>query len=301
MLFNLYVTDLPDNLPVDVKSFQYADDTTIYTSCTVPSIASKARDLNSSLASLGTWSKHSNLALNAKKTKSMLISTSQMARVHSLSTHELGLTISEMPLERVRLFKLLGVHIDEHLKWDEHISHLLKSCYGVLRTLRKLKNFTEFKLRKQLAETLIISKLDYCDVVFHPLPQFLLNRLQRLQFATASFVTCKYVDNINTVLKLGWLPVKERRDYSLLKHAFKAINYNKWPSYLQLEVVCNSRNLRSSAHTALTIPLEKGTFQDSAAALFNSLPASTRDCNDFNRFCKLTRAFLIERASNTGV
>ena len=33
MLFNLYVADLQDNLPSTVTTFQYADDTTLYTTC----------------------------------------------------------------------------------------------------------------------------------------------------------------------------------------------------------------------------------------------------------------------------
>ena len=158
---------------------------------------------------------------------------------------------------------------------------LLKSCYG---TLRKR---IHFKLRKRMVESLILSKLDYCDVIFYPLPQSLLKRLQRLQFAAASFVTWKYVNDTAVILKLCWLPMKERRDFSLL---------NLWPSYLNLQVVNNCRNLRYSAYRRLNVPLEKGTFQDSAAALFNTLPASITECNDFNEYCKLTKTFLKHRA-----
>ena len=39
---------------------------------------------------------------------------------------------------------------------------------------------------RALVETLILSKLDYADLVFYPLPQFLLRRVQRVQFAAAS-------------------------------------------------------------------------------------------------------------------
>lgn len=53
MLFNLYVADLQDILPPTVKSFQYADDTTIYSSCTAPQITSQAESMNATLASLG--------------------------------------------------------------------------------------------------------------------------------------------------------------------------------------------------------------------------------------------------------
>ena len=111
-----------------------------------------------------------------------------MAHVHSLGNLELGLGISSTPLERINVTKLLGVHIDSNLKWEFHISSILKSCYATLRNLRKIRNFTDFELRKYLVETLILSKISYCDIVFYPLPKFLLAGLQRLQFAMASLI-----------------------------------------------------------------------------------------------------------------
>ena len=44
-----------------------------------------------------------------------------------------------------------------------------------------MKYLAKYELRKQLVETLILSKLDYADLVFYPLRQFLLRRLQRVQ------------------------------------------------------------------------------------------------------------------------
>ena len=40
-----------------------------------------------------------------------------------------------------------------------------------------------------MAKTLILSKVDYCDIVFHPPPQYLLKRLQRLQVATVEILS----------------------------------------------------------------------------------------------------------------
>ena len=165
MLFNLYVTDLQEILPPAAKSFQYANDTTIYSSCTAPQITSQVESMNATLASLGTWSYDSNLALNSKKTKAIHISTQQMAHVHPLRNLELGLEISCTPLERINVTKLL-VHIDLNLKWQFHISSIPKSCYATLRTLRKIRTLTDFKLRKHLAQRLILSKISYCDTVF---------------------------------------------------------------------------------------------------------------------------------------
>lgn len=40
----------------------------------------------------------------------------------------------------------------------------------LMNLMRKLRKLAPFHLRKQLGETLLLTKLDYCDLVFYPLP-----------------------------------------------------------------------------------------------------------------------------------
>ena len=162
------------------------------------------------------------------------------------------------------------------LKWENHIKHLASSCYGVLAELRKIKNFTNSHLRKNLVECLVLSRLDFNDITFYPITDCLLKRLQRIQFAAASFVFGRYVNNIDSILKLGWLPMKERREWHVLKAAHKAIYSHDWPRNLQLEQVRHARNLRSSSTISLVIPYASDTFQYNAAALFNFLPSNVK-------------------------
>ena len=164
------------------------------------------------------------------KTKDMFFSTPQMSSYHSLAERLIHLSVGDKPLERVRSIKLLGVHMIDTLKWDDHVKHLASSCYGVLAALRKIKNFTNYHLRKHFVECLVLSRLDFNDIIFHPITDCLLKRLQRTQFAAASFVFGRYVDNIDPILKLGWLPMKERREWHVLKAARKAIYSHDWPS-----------------------------------------------------------------------
>ncbi|CAH3192855.1 unnamed protein product [Porites evermanni] len=84
----------------------------------------------------------------------MLLSTSQMSHVHSLDKDLPAITISDSTLEYGNVSKLLGVHFHQHLNWDEHV---------------------KATLRKHLVESLVLSKLDYCDTVYYPLPEFQLN------------------------------------------------------------------------------------------------------------------------------
>ena len=123
-------------------------------------------------------------------------------------------------------------------------------------------------------ESPLLSKLDYCDTVYYPLLEFQLKRLQRVQLVAASFVLSRYVNDINDIVKIGWLPVRQQRDFHVLKLVHKALHSPSWPSYIPLDTVKHLRSLWSGAATRLIIQLERGTFQDSAAKLFFVLPAN---------------------------
>jgi len=138
----------------------------------------------------------------------------------------------------------------------------------------------------------VSNSIGYGDQAYTPLTVAQHKRLQKIQFAAASFVTGNYVKDSTTILKLGWLPIKERRELNLLKTTFKAMNYKSWPTYLTLEENKSTRELRSSSARSLVIPRETGTFQDRAAKLFNSLPEHIRNCRIYNKFLTLSKEFL---------
>ena len=139
----------------------------------------------------------------------------------------------------------------------------------------------------------MLSKLDYCDTVSYPLPEFQLKRLRRVQLVAASFVLTRYVNGINDIVKIGWLPVRQRRDFQVLKLVHQALYSPSCPSYIPLDTVKHLRSLRSGAATRLTIPMERGTFQDSAAKLFNVLQANIRNRSDFKVYCREVNAYLL--------
>ena len=70
-------------------------------------------------------------------------------------------------------------------------------------------------VRKQLAETLILSKIDYCDVVGSLLPEYQLKRSQRVQNAFAVFVIGKYA-KVDEVSNLRCLRIHERSEFNIL-------------------------------------------------------------------------------------
>ena len=87
-----------------------------------------------------------------------------------------------------------------------------------------------------------------------------------------------YVNSISDAVDLEWLPIKERRDFHQLKVTFRSLYDPLWPSYLSIQKVTNTRELCSSNINRLVVPIEKGTFQDTAANHFNNLPYDIKLC-----------------------
>ncbi len=292
MIFNLYVSNLEKYL--QCPCYQYADDTTFFHHSKPNELNQCTTELNNTITRLEDYSSNSNLALNNSKTKWMLISTKQMSRVNNLDEYSGEIICNAKALERVTSMKILGMTFDEHLNWGEHITSLLSSCYSVLAVLRKLKNLAPYFVRKQLVETLIISKLDYCNIVYYPIPMYQLKRLQRLQNACAGFVLKKYAST-GDIRSLNWLTIEARRELSLLKMTHKCMYSQTSPEYLSLKLhtVC-SHNLRSLKAPRLEIPRELGTFQASAAKCFNVLPDNIRLESDYNKFSRLVKNHLLE-------
>ena len=101
------------------------------------------------------------------------------------------------------------------------------------------------KVRKTLAEALILSKINYCNVVYGQLPKYLINRIQRVQNITAGYVYGPYAKMLE-VINLNWLPIEENIEINNVKLAHKSLNDELWPNYLKLALVERKRNLRSS-------------------------------------------------------
>jgi hypothetical protein len=77
------------------------------------------------------------MVLNPEKTKSMVITTRQKHQRHKLI---LNLTIQSTAVQQVREYKVLGVIIDEELKWQSHINHVNKLLSKKLVFITSIEN-----------------------------------------------------------------------------------------------------------------------------------------------------------------
>ncbi|XP_065068197.1 uncharacterized protein LOC135693593 [Rhopilema esculentum] len=228
-LFNLYFTELQNK--IELPCFQYADDTTILAHGKPNDLSSLETAPNEDLAKLTSWYSSTNLALNPNKTKIMVMSTKQLSKHHNLEDYNPVLKIGEKYLEREHCSKMLGVVFNEHLSLDDHIAKVTSSCFYSMSVLRKFKYLMPYKLKRQVVELLVLSKMYHVDAVIRPLPLRLLKRLQKVQNAAASFVLGRYAKE-KDVVTLGRLPMKERRDWHLLNLSHKYVHDDRKPKYI---------------------------------------------------------------------
>ena len=100
VLFNIYVAYLHEI--VNVKCFQYADDTKIYDHAKISDLNNCRNTISQSINKLSAWSKQSTLAFNNDKTKVMILSTLQMSRVHHLDEYDPNIVVSGYKQERIK-------------------------------------------------------------------------------------------------------------------------------------------------------------------------------------------------------
>ncbi len=84
--------------------------------------------------------------------------------------------------------KVLGVQLDEHLKWTQHIEYIVKKISSGIAVIRKLREFIDTSTLVLVYNALIQPYFDYCCAVWDTLGKGLSERLQKLQNRAARLI-----------------------------------------------------------------------------------------------------------------
>ncbi len=82
---------------------------------------------------------------------------------HSQAT---SLDLGSLSASRSSRVRNLGVHLDESLKLDKHISSVIGSSFYQLRLLSKIKHFLNATTLEIVVHAFITSRLDYCNSLY---------------------------------------------------------------------------------------------------------------------------------------
>ena len=282
VLFSIYTIELAWILKQhSVKFKMFVNDTQFYF---INDVEDTISALNSLVCDIKQWMAKKKLKLNEKKTECLIIGTkhdiTKYDELKEVSINNQGIVLS-------RSVRDLGFAIDNNLTCNEQIQTVIKNANFSLRIIAFIKKYLDDDSMKTFVLNYIITRLDYCNSLYHELPVYQLKKLQ-LVFNRAArlIVGTAPRERITPVLiDLHWLPIKARIVFKICVLTYIALNTGK-PNYLRNKLSKFTTELGVSIRHShdphrLNEPMNKeiGTrsFKYSAPRLFNSLPRSVKD------------------------
>ena len=227
ILFSLFINDLPlhvKNTSVDCDML--ADDTTLHTSG--KGIMQIRNNMQDSLDQVSSWCNNNHMVINPIKTKSMTIATRQK---HQLSPLPFNLVLNGAKTDQVSEHRLLGITVDNKLRWDSHINNVCKTVSRRVFLLSKLRYIVDIDTRKLFFNAHIKPHIDYASVVWDGCSDVLKKRLNSLHRRAVKLILPDITLTTDQKLKeMRITSLQKQREYNKGLFMYRLLS-NEAPEY----------------------------------------------------------------------
>ena len=237
LLFNVFLNDLFYFLEDSCKLYNWADDNNI--SMSNRDVQQLQLQLETSANICVKWFDDNLMGANPAKFQGFLIN-----RSNSVSPTIFNITNIDIPISDT--VKILGIHLDSKLNFNEHITHACKKATKHLNAIRRISKFLDEECRKPLYHAFILSHFNYCSVVWHHCDASSAIRVEKIQKRALRVILNDYSSTYKELLEKSGQPLMfVSRLRAIVTETFKSID-NKNPSFLHdlFNVKSNEHNLR---------------------------------------------------------
>lgn len=231
LLYTIFTNDLPHVLCKSSISM-FADDTTLYLAG--ETISEVKQTLENELLNVVSWIESNKLILNVEKTASIVLGSNHILKANP----QLNLCLKNTPIKQTEKVKLLGVLIDSNLSWEHQTNNIVSKMGRSLAVIKRCSKYLPKHISKNVIQSLVLSHLDYCSVVWSNTSMSNIKKLQREQNKAARVaLRCGFRNNVEKMHEqLSWLKVKNRWLYttttflhSIIETKTPSMFYNKLP------------------------------------------------------------------------
>ena len=205
ILFKVHINYLEDGIPnyLNMDTFKYADHCPQYEQVG----SGNNSHMQEIMDAVSNRSCNNEMIISARKTKDMWICFSE------LIDKPPSIHIEDEIIERVNVFKLLGIWLQDNLKWNKHIEEITRRANRKLYHLRDCrKSHLPTHVDLTIFKSIIRSTLEYASLVWGGIPKYLEDEVERVQTRCL-----KIID-----LEKNHLPsLKERRETATRREAIR--------------------------------------------------------------------------------
>lgn len=283
----------------------YADDTQLYISfkpIDPDSLAMNISNVQNCYLEIKMWMTDNLLKLNGDKTE-LLISLNKHLK-ESVTINNISL--DSVLIEPSKSIRNLGAYFNIPLDHTDFINQKCKAARYALHNISRVRTSLTRDACETLVQAYVTSRMDYCNSLLYNVPDYVLERLQKVQNSAARVITMTPKrDHVRPVLAaLHWLPVEQRVQFKVLLHTWKALN-DQAPPYLgELLNKYRPSRVRRAKFEQLLVPAPRAnyvnygerSFQYAAPELWNKLPLETRVETNIDAFKIKLKTYLFREA-----
>jgi len=270
LLFIIYINDIISSTNIFYPII-YADDTTLTATLNSFNCSNINESINNELDNIFQWLKANKLSLNVSKTKAMLFHTSRRQVTPP------DINIDGIKIDWVDHFDFLGIVIDKHLTWDQHVHKISTKISKTIAIMNKLKHTIQSAVLLTIYHSLIMPHFSY-GMLSWGSKCCRLNKLQKK--AVRVIVNASYNAHSEPILKgLRLLKLQDMCTLQELKLCFK-LEHALLPSYFYSIYIRHSDNHDFSTRNSkdFQLPLIKHSF--AKCSIRFRLPTTYNNCQD---------------------
>ena len=173
-LLSIYINDVVDHVK-DSKIQMYADDIVLYNT-----IDNNYDAFLHDLQSVADWCQCNELTMNIDKTKYQIFPNNRHTNVDTLADNQ-KIHIGTESLKHVKLYKYLGVEIDNQLTMKQHAKNILKTGSHKLYMLRHIRKVLTVHAAVLVFKSIFLGVLDYGSIFVSSIPEEMKENIQTLE------------------------------------------------------------------------------------------------------------------------
>ncbi len=277
LIFNIFMNDVFYAIH-DCQLYNYADDNTM--SHADEDILKVQSVLQCEAQNIMIWFDANDLSANPQKFQSMVLG----------SDENMTIKLGEHTIMNTKTNKIVGVTIDDELKFDQHVTLICKKAARQLNVLRKFSHILDSDARMTVYKSFILSNFNFCPLIWHFCGIGNTRKLEKIQKRALRFVLQDFTSNYSELLQKAKMPTLYlSRLRQIATEVYKVMN-NIGPDYVKdiFNVKDNLYNMRNTRPLIQpnynTVTYGRNSIKYKGAMIWNKLPKDIKEALSLKQF-----------------